>query len=108
MDSYRNPVPTFSVKSASAEDWTKWKRELELYFEAENITAIAKKKAKLLFYGGRELQDLFYSLPTPPELTAPENAYTQAIKLIEEHMGPAYNELYERHMTFVTSNEAGC
>ena len=69
MEACRNPVPPFSIRSAtSANDWNRWKRDLELYFAAENVTSHAIKKAKLLFYGGREIIDLFNSLTIPAVL----------------------------------------
>lgn len=98
MEAHRNPLPPFSLRSAtSAHDWERWKRELELYFVAENITIDVRKKAKLLFYGGREIIDLFDSL-TCPDLADGENVYTQALRLLTEQINPTHNDLYERCM----------
>lgn len=99
MDQHRNPVPPFSVRAAtSAADWVRWKRDLELYFSAENITVNERKKAKLLFYGGREIIDLFDSLTCPTQLEEGENVYTQAVRLLSEQINPTHNDLYERCM----------
>lgn len=76
MEACRNPVPPFSVCSAtSATDWMRWKRDLELYFVAENITDNKIRKANLLSYGGREVIDLF-DLLYIPALAEGENQFT--------------------------------
>lgn len=99
MEQFRSPVPPFSICSAtSATDWERWKRDLELYFVSESITADARKKAKLLFYGGREITDLFYSLDCPAELGKDETLYSQAVRLLTEKINPTHNNLYERCM----------
>jgi len=99
MEACRNPVPPFSIRSAtSANDWNRWKRDLELYFAAENVTSHAIKKAKLLFYGGREIIDLFDSLTVSAVLPQGENVYTQAVRVLTEQINPTHNDLYERCM----------
>jgi len=99
MEACRNPVPPFSIRSAtSATDWNRWKRDLELYFAAENVTSNNIKKAKLLFYGGREIIDLFDSLTVPEALLQGENVYSQAVRLLTEQINPTHNDLYERCM----------
>lgn len=99
MEQFRSPVPPFSIRTAtSANDWERWKRDLELYFIAENITVDVRKKAKLLFYGGREITDLFYSLDCPATLDEGETLYSQAVRLLTEKINPTHNDLYERCM----------
>lgn len=43
--------------------WEKWKRALQLYLLASDVTDSTKKRAILLLTGGIALQEIFYSLP---------------------------------------------
>lgn len=50
-------------KSVVRKEWEKWFRSLELYFAAEEITDVFKKRNKLLHLGGTQLQEVAYNLP---------------------------------------------
>ncbi|XP_062715128.1 uncharacterized protein K02A2.6-like [Aedes albopictus] len=80
--------------------WQVWKRSLEYYFEAEDITDQKRKRAKLLHLGGPQLQALFQSLPNSERfaLVSLEKAYYDvAIQAFDEFFQPGRQDVLERH-----------
>nr|CAH7764201.1 unnamed protein product [Callosobruchus chinensis] len=80
--------------------WEKWKRSLEIYFEAASITDAAKKKALLLHNGGSSLQEIYFSLP---EIDADNeednrNVYEKMIQQLNNYFAPKQSRIYERHV----------
>lgn len=80
--------------------WEKWKRSLEIYFEAADVTCSTKKRAVLLLLGGTGLQEIFYNLPETKDATTTGSAsiFETAIKKLDDHFLPQQNKTYERHI----------
>lgn len=108
-------VPSLALSSSSIttyNDWQSWKRELEYYLEAKDITDPARKKAVLLHRGGRELQEIFSTLEQPASVPRKSSAtgtatdkeeikvdhYQVAVDLLEKHFKPSTNRCYERFL----------
>ncbi|XP_062712180.1 uncharacterized protein LOC134289752 [Aedes albopictus] len=80
--------------------WSKWKRDLESYFEAENIVSQYQRKAKLLYLGGPDLRDIFDNLPdvdNVPHVLVDPPYYDTAISKLDAHFEPFRRRTYERH-----------
>lgn len=89
-------------------DWEKWQRSLDIYFLANSITDDEIKRAKLLHYGGTELQDLFYILPGANVEKSPEiNVYDIAVEKLKEYFLPKRSTAYERHIFFGLCQNTG-
>ncbi|KAL4720998.1 hypothetical protein ACJJTC_015381 [Scirpophaga incertulas] len=58
--------------------WEKWKRGLELYLTATNVTTPEAKKATLLHMGGLPLQEIYYNIPET--VTEGIDVYTVAVQ----------------------------
>ena len=103
---FRNPVPQFMCTAADpstlASNWERWKRSIELYFAAEEITDASKKVSKLLFYGGLDLQDVYYNnLPkvgTANSSSATTDVYKVLIDQLDGYFMPKANPTYERYV----------
>lgn len=81
-------------------EWEVWKKSLECYFEAEDITDQKKKRAKLLHLGGPHLQSLFQSLPDSAKFSyvTPEKQYYDVAVLAFDHFfKPGRQDVLERH-----------
>lgn len=90
------------------DDWEKWQRGLDIYFLANSITNDEIKRAKLLHYGGTELQDLFYVLPgANAQKTEDNNVYDIATEKLKEYFLPKKSTAYERHVFFGLSQNNG-
>lgn len=103
MDSSR-AIPPFRCneieKTRLHKEWQIWKRSLEYYFEAEDITDQKRKRAKLLHLGGPQLQAVFQSLPNSEKfaVVAVEKAYYDvAIQAFDEFFQPGRQDVLERH-----------
>lgn len=80
--------------------WSKWKRDLESYFDAENIVSQYKRRAKLLYLGGPDLREIFDNLPDVdkvPHILADPPYYDTAIAKLDSHFEPFRRRTYERH-----------
>lgn len=103
MDSLR-PVKPFDAKidqSQLASEWRKWKRSLEYYLEASNITGQREKRNQLLHLGGVDLQDIFDNLPgvnEVPHVAIDPPFYDVAVEKLDAHFQPTRRRTYERHI----------
>ncbi|KMQ92700.1 hypothetical protein RF55_7276 [Lasius niger] len=82
--------------------WEKWKRAVEIFLLASNITDPPKQKATLLHCGGLTLQEIYYNLPE--SCTASEkdkNVYADTIKQLDEYFFPQSSKVYERHFRLI-------
>ncbi|XP_013167322.1 PREDICTED: uncharacterized protein K02A2.6-like [Papilio xuthus] len=88
--------------------WEKWKRSLQIYLEATDITVPAKKRAILLVLGGSSLQEIFYNLPGA-DIEAGENVdiFKVAISKLDEYFLPKQNKTFERHIFRLTKQDEG-
>lgn len=82
--------------------WEKWRRALQIYLEASEITDAVKKRAILLHSGGIALQDIFYSLPGANlDTTLEENrgidVFSIAISKLNDYFLPKQSKLFERY-----------
>lgn len=79
--------------------WEKWKRSLEIYFEAADVKSATQKRAILLLLGGTGIQEIFYSLPKANnDVAEGVDIFKAAIKNLDDHFLPQYNKTYERHI----------
>lgn len=91
-----------------SDDWLKWQRSLDIYFLANSITDTEIKRAKLLHYGGTELQDLFYILPAANVDKTPDNdVYDIAVNKFKDYFLPKRCTAYERHIFFGLAQNTG-
>lgn len=103
MDSSRG-IPQFRCndieKTKLHKEWAVWKRSLEYYFEAEDITDQKRKRAKLLHLGGPQLQALFQSLPDSEKFASvavEKQYYDVAIQAFDDFFQPGRQDVLERH-----------
>ncbi|XP_055645630.1 uncharacterized protein LOC129782523 [Toxorhynchites rutilus septentrionalis] len=103
MESVRAVKP-FDINiedNQQATEWAKWKRQLECYFSACNITDQSEKLAKLLFLGGPDLQELHDNLPEAKRvrlvLSEPPY-YDTAVAAFDTHFEPKRMVAYERYV----------
>lgn len=81
--------------------WTKWKRDLECYFESEKIDSQYDKRAKLLYLGGSDLRDIYDNLPEIENVSfvlKDPPYYDVAIVKLDAHFEPYRRRTYERHL----------
>ncbi|XP_055633292.1 uncharacterized protein LOC129773671 [Toxorhynchites rutilus septentrionalis] len=104
MESSR-AIPPFRCyeieKTKLHKEWQIWKRSLEYYFEAEDITDQKRKRAKLLHLGGPQLQAVFQSLPNSEKfaVVSLEKAYySVAIQAFDDFFQPGRQDVLERHI----------
>lgn len=61
------PFSSFNIEATDANkiglEWAKWVGRFENFLAAYNITSDVRKKALLLHYAGKEVHDLYRSLP---------------------------------------------
>lgn len=80
--------------------WSKWKRDLESYFEAENITLQSEKRAKLLYLGGTDLRDIYDNLPDVGHVShvlLDPPYYDAAIAKLDAYFEPFRRRTYEQY-----------
>lgn len=88
--------------------WEKWKRGLEIYFQAANIDTSAKKRASLLHIGGLALQDVYFNIPgAHVEEKESVDVYKIAIEKLNEYFAPKQSNLFERHLFRLMRQEPG-
>ncbi|XP_017462168.1 PREDICTED: uncharacterized protein LOC108355515 [Rhagoletis zephyria] len=88
-------------KSMVRQEWEKWLRSFSLYLEAEEISAVVKKKSKLLHLGGPQLQEIIYNIPgalVEYDTTAENDVYAILVDKLNEYFAPARNTVFERHI----------
>ncbi|XP_055634095.1 uncharacterized protein K02A2.6-like [Toxorhynchites rutilus septentrionalis] len=103
MDGTR-PLPQFRCeeleKSKLHHEWRDWRSSLERYFEANDITDQHKKRAKLLYLGGPQLDKIFMNLPEGnkfPLVATEKNYYDVAIAALNNYFQPMRQDILERH-----------
>lgn len=80
--------------------WSKWKRDLESYFESEKIISQYDKRSKLLYLGGSDLRDIYDNLPDTVQVShvvKDPPYYDVAISKLDAHFEPFRRRTYERH-----------
>lgn len=85
--------------------WEKWKRGLELYLAATNVTLPEVKKATLLHMGGLSLQEIYYNIPETEAVG--EDVFTVAVEKLDKYFSPKQSRIYERHLFRLVKQEAG-
>lgn len=88
-------------KAVLRNEWEKWLRSFTLYLEAEEITAIPKKKSKLLHLGGPQLQEVAYNIPgalVEYDPKAKNDVFGILVQKLDEYFTPKRNSAYERHI----------
>lgn len=94
--------------SSLGQRWEKWKRSLNIYLEATEITTHVKKRATLLLLGGPNLQEIFYNLPgANAEPTNDNNVFEIAIQKLDDYFTPKQSKVYERHVFRLIRQEEG-
>ncbi|XP_055525745.1 uncharacterized protein LOC129718726 [Wyeomyia smithii] len=80
------PVPPFRCEEIErnqlAREWKSWKSSLEFYFEAYGVSDQKVMRAKLLHFGGNQLQRVCENLPDAnkiPVVSTKENWFDAAI-----------------------------
>lgn len=88
--------------------WDKWKRGLDIYFQAVNICDSERKRATLLHTGGLALQDVYFNIPgARVEASGTVDVYEVAIQKLNEYFAPKQSSLYERHVFRLMRQEQG-
>lgn len=90
--------------------WEKWKRALELYLIATNVTKAEAKRAVLLHMGGLSLQEIYYNIPGAHLETVANSdtdIFTVAINKLDEYFAPKQSRVYERHLFRLIKQETG-
>ena len=84
---------------ADGQNWQKWKRSLEYYLSAKDITANKQKFATLLHLGGSQLQEIYDSLPQSEEYKKAfgENQYDAAVSALVSYFEPKITRVFERY-----------
>lgn len=97
------PIPPFRCeeigKNQLAKEWKSWKSALEIYFEAYDITDQKKMRAKLLHFGGKQLQQVYESLPDVdklPLISTKPNWYDVAVSKLDDFFEPGRQYILER------------
>ncbi|XP_062557808.1 uncharacterized protein LOC134222664 [Armigeres subalbatus] len=82
-----------------AKEWKSWKTALEIYFEAFSISDQKVMRAKLLHFGGKQLQRVYANLPDVdklPLVSTQQNWYDVAIEKFDEFFEPGRQYILER------------
>lgn len=82
-----------------AKEWKSWKTALEIYFEAYGISDQKVMRAKLLHFGGKQLQNVYANLPDVdklPVVSVQLNWYDAAIAKFDEFFEPGRQYILER------------
>lgn len=89
--------------------WEKWKRALELYLIATNVTKPEAKRATLLHMGGLALQEIYYNIPGAhvESTEEKEDIYVVAINNLDKYFAPKQSRIYERHLFRLIKQENG-
>lgn len=88
--------------AAQSHQWEEWAAELTMYFDAANITAGKRKRALLLYLGGKQIRQIYDTYVDT------ENTYDSALTILNTHFERAENLSYERfkfHSAKIFPNE---
>ncbi|KAK8784126.1 hypothetical protein V5799_009508, partial [Amblyomma americanum] len=86
---FPNQIPEFNGSS-----WSSWVGRLQFYFEANNITDPALKRANLLTLCGEQTYDTVCALIQPS--TPAAVSYDDIIAALQKHYDPRPSEVYSR------------
>ncbi|XP_055633159.1 uncharacterized protein LOC129773571 [Toxorhynchites rutilus septentrionalis] len=91
-----DPDDTTNVSSR----WKKWKRAFEIILDVNNVALTSRKKAYLLHYAGKGVQDIYDSLVGNEEQEVPvgSDAYKEAVNVLDKHFLPMKCLPQERHI----------
>lgn len=100
-----NRIKAFIIGTDARFAWQKWKRAIEIYFDAEEVTDPKKKQKKLLHLGGEEIQEIVTSFPDDPievldddgKVVSTLNEYEALISRLDDFFAPRLNVTFERH-----------
>lgn len=101
MDFRIRPFQTTLESTQLPLAWSKWKRDLECYFESEKIEGQYEKRSKLLYFGGSDLREIYDNLPEVETLSLVlmnPPYYDVAIAKLDAHFEPYRRRIYERHL----------
>ncbi|CAG9137613.1 unnamed protein product, partial [Plutella xylostella] len=89
--------------------WEKWKRGLELYLIATNVTTPEAKRAMLLHMGGLALQEVYFNIPGAHVDAAVEgkDLFDVALSKLDDYFAPKQSRVYERHLFRLVKQESG-
>lgn len=97
------PVPPFRCEEIErnqlAKEWKSWKSALQIYFEAYGISDQKVMRAKLLHFGGKQLQRVYENLPNVnkiPLVSTQDNWYDVAVGKFDEFFEPGRQFILER------------
>lgn len=100
-------------------EWKNWHRSFEWYLKANRIEDDDDKFVNLLHLAGRKVQELYASLPVPPNLNQEKcgprvdkyiphmTEYEMAVAKLNEFFEPKKNSTYERHVFRTLKQEKG-
>ncbi|XP_077498703.1 uncharacterized protein LOC144109788 [Amblyomma americanum] len=86
---FPNQIPEFNGSS-----WSSWVGRLQFYFEANNITDPALKRANLLTLCGEQTYDTVCALIQPS--TPAAESYDDIVAALQKHYDPRRSEVYSR------------
>ena len=93
----RRPLSTLDVSGPAhvvAIRWQKWKRSFQFYTEGQQITDSARRRALLLHYAGRTVQDIYETLE---EDETENDVYQRCVDALSEPFQTEPNILFERY-----------
>lgn len=92
--SKKGGIPVFNPSEESGNvyaRWTRWLQGLNLLLESKNIMESRRKKAMLLYYGGFELQDIFYTIPGADTVADREDPFQKTVEALNTFFKPKIN-----------------
>uniref|UniRef100_A0A336M636 CSON004694 protein n=1 Tax=Culicoides sonorensis TaxID=179676 RepID=A0A336M636_CULSO len=94
-------------QSSLRDEWTRWIRGTENVLAAGDVTDPVKKKQLLLAWGGLQLQDVFYSIPSASGDANDPDVFKTAVDALTKHFSPKQHDTYERHKFWSMKIENG-
>ncbi|KAG7303117.1 hypothetical protein JYU34_013146 [Plutella xylostella] len=88
--------------------WQRWKRALYIFLDASGTEKSEVKRAKLLHFGGFDLQEIYYNIPGAN--AEPDNdvdVFKVAIEKLDAYFAPKQSKIYERHVFRLMKQETG-
>lgn len=110
------PLPPFKCNELSLDKATNgrerenWLRAFEIYTDAERITDTTRKRSKLLYLDGTQLQEVAYTIPGAIvnfDAARKNDVYTPLVKKLTAHFSPKQNSTFERHVFRTTKPTDG-
>lgn len=98
------PIPMFRCEQIEgrklAKEWQEWKRSLEYYFEACQVSDQKMMRSKMLHLGGPQLQKVFSTLEGTedfPLVMLEKRWYDVAVDRLDAYFKPRKQDVLERH-----------